>query len=106
MGELKANFDVSLFDCSATSAVIIKDHYGQVKGPWINSLFSNNSFCVEMKVAIQAFLVAKELKLHRVCFEGDALQVIITLQGLEQFSDWRASFNIKKSRMFLLKHTF
>lgn len=106
LGELKMNFDASLIDHSATSAVVLRDHHGQVRGAWINHFNSSNSFCAELEAAIQAFSIAESLNITRLWLEGDALQVILTLQGLDQYRDWRALDNINRGKTFLRFHSF
>lgn len=106
LGDLKLNFDVSLIDKSAISAIILRNHYGVLKGAWINHFFSSNSFCAEMEAAIQALSIAADLHLPNVWFEGDALQVILLLQGIEDFCDWRAHTNIVKGRLLLKQFPF
>lgn len=41
-----------------------------------------------------------------VWFEGHSLQVVLTLQGLNDFSDWRAQGNIDIGRTLLKSRPF
>lgn len=87
LGHFKFNFDVSLVNNHVTSVVVLKNHLGVVTGVWIIHFCSCNSFCMEMEVAIQAFTIADDMRMQTTHFEGDVLQVILSLHGMEQFSD-------------------
>lgn len=50
---------------------------------------------------IKAFWIAEELKLNRVTFECDSLEVILALQGLKRYEDWQALANITTTNFFL-----
>lgn len=43
---------------------------------------------MEREVVIQALTIASKLNVEKVMFEGDALNAIMALKGLEQFEDW------------------
>lgn len=79
LGKYKINSDASLFDNSATAAIVLRNNHGIVLGAWINYFFSSNSFCSEIEAAIQALEVAEDMKLSKVWTEGDALQVVLSL---------------------------
>lgn len=57
-------------------------------------------------MASQAFPIAEDVRIKTAQFEGDALQVILSLRRMEQFSDWRARQNIMKDRELLRNHSF
>lgn len=65
--------------------------HGDIKGVWINHFESPNPYCTETEVAIQEHRMAMELRLDKVIFEGDALNVIMALKGWEQ--EWQAKSN-------------
>lgn len=65
LGEFKLNFDVSFKDCLATSAIIVRNHHGNIVGAWIYHFPSSNYYYAEMEVAIQTFMFAKELNLRK-----------------------------------------
>lgn len=84
----------------------MRNHFGTVIGAWTNRFFSSNSFCAEIKAAIQAFQIVEDLWKKYAQFEGDARQVILALRGLDQYLDWKAQPKTLKGRMFLPKHSF
>lgn len=51
-------------------------------------------------MAIQALTVAETLNVPKAWFKGDALQVILSIQGMEDFCDWRSKHNIRKADLF------
>lgn len=104
--EYKLNFDISLLDNQAFAAIVLRNHHGVLVEAWINHFFSSNSFCEEMEVAIQAFKISENLRLSNVWFEGDTLQVVLALRGLDQHCEWRARKSCEKGRNFLSKFPF
>lgn len=81
-GEYKINFDSAFRDYNATYAVVLRNHHSDILGAWSNHFFSSNSFCAEMEAALQALKVADEMRLPKVLLEGDAQQVVLSLQGI------------------------
>lgn len=78
-----------------------------MKEAWINHFLSCNSFCAEMEAVIQAFELAQEMQINKAMFEDDSLQVVLSLQGLNNFCDWRrARTNISKGKLLLRKFYF
>lgn len=59
-----------------------------------------------MEGAIQAPTIAEDLKLPKVWFEGDSLHVVLSLQRMKDFCDWKASASIGKGRRHLKNHPF
>lgn len=67
---------------------MLMNHLRCILGAWINRFFWSNSLCVEIEAAIQAFDIAKDLRMAEGKFEGDTLSMILALHGLNQFADW------------------
>jgi len=79
----KANFDASLFNGtnSVRIKVVVRDHLGCVIATLsqrVNSIHSVD--IVEVLAARRAMVLAGELSLFNVIFEGDSLRVIQALQ--------------------------
>lgn len=103
-GELKLNFDAAYEEGVIVTGVVLRDSDGRIMGAWTNRFMSDNPFCAETEVAIQALKIAVELRIENATFEGDAAFVILALQGLSEFEDWRAVNNIKEGRQILSSH--
>lgn len=101
-GDLKINFDAAFKDGHTATGVVLRNSQSQIMGAWVNHFSSENPFCAEAEAATQAFRIASELRIERVLIEGDAQTVILALQGMNQFLDWRARAHIDEGRMFLL----
>lgn len=72
LGDVKFNFDVSLFDNYVVTVVVLRNHSGYILGAWINCFFSSNLFCAEKEATIQNFDIDVDLKLDNATFEGDS----------------------------------
>lgn len=83
-GFMKVNFDVVFSDGKTTTACILRNMHGEIKGVWINHFEPPNPYCAETEAVIQALRVTKELRLDKVMFEGNTLNVIMALKDLEQ----------------------
>lgn len=70
----------------------------------MNRFQSEDAFCAESEMTIQALKLAEQLKLDKVCFEGDASNVILALKGLTQFDEWRAAQLLFEGRKLLKSH--
>lgn len=81
-GFLKINFDVVFSDGKPTMTCVLRDMHGDIKEAWINHFESLNPYCTETEATIQALRMAMELRLDKVIFQGDALNVIMALKGL------------------------
>lgn len=57
-----------------------------------------------IEAPIQTLTIASELKVEKLMFEGDALNVIMALKDLEQFEDWQVKTNLIKGQDLLEKH--
>lgn len=93
-GELKLNFDAAFKEGKTTTTVELRNSDNILLGAWINHFSSDNPFCAEAEAAFQALRIATDLQLDRVIVEGDAQTVILVMQGVSQFEDWRAKKNI------------
>lgn len=101
LGTLKMNFDAAYKDGKATTGVILRNHAGNILRAWMNHFDFDNAFYAESKAATQALQNAKALQLVDVNFEGDAFGVIMALNGLDDYNDWRAMKNIMWGRKIL-----
>lgn len=45
LGEFKFNVDISFFGNDAMSVIVLRNHFGVIKGTWINHFLSSNLFC-------------------------------------------------------------
>lgn len=83
---------------------ILRDEGGNILGAWINHFSTDNAYCAEAEAAIQALKIAEELRLDKVILEGDAMFVILALQGMDEFEDWKATTKIAEGRRRLAAH--
>lgn len=95
-GEMKLNFDAAFFNGKIAKSVVLQNLTGEMKG-------GDNSFCAETEAAIQTVHIGISLNLESVTIEGDALFVILTLQGMMQFEDWRAKLNIEEGQNYFTR---
>lgn len=89
-GEYKINFDAAFKDGVASSRVVLLDEHGIILGAWTNHFQSENPFCAEAEVVVQALKVAEQLNLDKISIKGDAHNVVMALTGSSEFDDWRA----------------
>lgn len=82
VGVLNFNFDAAFKDGCTTTGCVLRNHLGIIVGAWVNCFVSDKPFCAETEAAIQTFKLADGLDLIKVCFEGDASNVILSLKGL------------------------
>lgn len=76
------------------TGVVLRNEMGAILGAWVNHFTHENAYCAEIEAAIQALKISDSLQLDRVPFEGDAMLVILALQGLNQFQEWKAQKQI------------
>lgn len=88
--EYKLNFQAAFKDFCSVTGCVLRNSDGQILGTWVNRFASENPFCAEAEAAIQALKIAGELKLEKVMAEVDALNVIMAINGLDVFEDWKA----------------
>lgn len=67
----------------------------------MNHFSHDNSFCAESEATIQALHIGLTLKHEETTFEGDAMFVVLALQGMQQFEDWKAKKSIEDSKKIL-----
>lgn len=105
-GEFKMNFDAAFSRGISYTGVILRNDSGLVLGAWTNCFPSENSFCAETLAAVQALKIAHSLRLDRVSFEGDALNVVMALSGVSAAENWKAIRDLIVGRKLLESHLF
>lgn len=103
-GEFKLNFDVTFCNGKAITGCVLRDSNGILLGAQVNHFVSDNPFCTESEEAIQALKLAEEI--DKVTFKGDASNVILTLQGLQQIVDWKEKPILDLGASLLSQHVF
>lgn len=103
-GEVKFNFDAAFSEGKTATGCILRDAWGTILGAWVNHFKTDNAFCAGVEAAIQALKIAEELKLEKVCIEGDAMFVILAMNGMDEFAVWRATNSIMEGRRRLRSH--
>lgn len=88
-GRIKFNFDVEFQDGDTITAMVSRNEFGAIMGAWTGSFKSYNPYGAETKTVIQACKNAKEMEAQEVDFKGDAANVILALQGIKEFEDWK-----------------
>lgn len=86
------------------TGIVLRDSNGIIVGVGVNRLISNNPYCAEMKAAIQALKVATQLKMKVTTFKGDEFNVIMTLNGLEEYDEWKTRKLINQGRKVLAQN--
>lgn len=105
-GGMKMNFDAAFKEGRTVTGYVLHDHRGTILGAWVTGLVSDNPFCAETEAAIQALKRAQELHLEKIHFEGDAANVILALQGVVRFEDWRAKAKLDEGHRLLSQHLY
>lgn len=105
-GVLKLNFDAAYKDGCTVTAAVLRNNSGTILGAWVNRFHSENSFCSEVEAAVQALKIAADLKINTACFEGDAHNVILVMNGFTQFQDWRAKSVLEEGKRILSGRLF
>lgn len=103
-GYLKLNFDAAYRDGTTITGVILRDSSGDIKGAWVHRFESMNAFCAETEVANQALHIATTLNLSKVIIEGDATTVVMALNGIDDYTDWRVTHLSIDGRSTLSQH--
>lgn len=101
LGYWKLNFDTSFKDGYTTTRVVLKNANGNTLGAWTNNFESHNVLCAKIEAAIQTLKIAEVMRIDKILFEGDIANVILTLNGLDDFGDWRARSLIAQGRGIL-----
>lgn len=86
---LKINWDASLDSTNQKIGigVVIKNYKGQVLGTFrVATLFNSNPFVPESIALLMAIQLCRDLGLHSIQIEGDALQVVRLLEHNDP--DW------------------
>lgn len=88
---LKFNVDASLSNGCAWCACILRNHLGLVEGAWVVKNSGLDVFSAELKAFLLAFQIGDDLQSQKLIFEGDALGVVLALNGDKTYEDWRSS---------------
>lgn len=99
--ELKMNFDAAFKDGKTTIGVVLRDHNETILGAWTYHFGNDNAYCAEAEAAVQALKIGNDLMLDKVIFEGDAMFVILAIQEVQRFEEWRARAKILEGRCLL-----
>lgn len=102
-GWLKFNVDAAVRPDHSWSACILRDHLGRAEGTWVSRSSGSDAFATELKAFLLAFEIGDDLKSRKLMFEGDALGVILALQGNKAYADWRSSSLVELGRSFVSK---
>lgn len=86
---LKVNFDSAFDGNVAVSGVVIRDIHGIVIHAWSGHSIASSAFEAEALAALQAMKLAADLQLPKLVFEGDAVNVILALNGQDFCVEWQ-----------------
>lgn len=86
------------------SGIIVRNSFGTVLRAWTGCFDASFPFEAEAIAAYQAFQQAESLQLPHAVFEGDALNVILALNGSRNHLEWRGRRAISDGRSLLRQH--
>lgn len=84
---MKFNFDASIRDDDIKVDIIVRDTDGKFIGAWTCCSTASSLYDAEARAAYQALKWAEEMESKHVIFEGDALNVILALNGSDDHLD-------------------
>ena len=87
----KINFDAAVRPNNIFLAAICRNHLGKITHAWINVEVHGDALWVEAKAGLFAVSSALDAGLDSIIFEGDALQVINSIQNSDSSPHWSIS---------------
>lgn len=79
---MKINFDAAFDGDLAISDFIVSNSHGSFTHAWTGCSYASTTYAAEVEAAYQALQCAHTQSLQNVWFKGDAMNVILALNGL------------------------
>lgn len=95
------NCDAAFKDGITAMSYVLQNHLGLILGAWTYHFVSNNPFCSKLEMIVQTLQQATMLQLEKATIEEDASNVILAIQVLDDFVDWKARVNIVLGKKLL-----
>lgn len=105
-GFRKFNFDAGFDDFHAYFGIVMRDEYGTIITAWNGRFFTSSPFAAEAEAALQAMTLGIDLGLHNIILEGDALNVINALKGVDSSCEWQGRQAILQGRQLFHSQPF
>lgn len=103
-GFLKVNFDSSFVDDCVVAGIIVRNAQGSAISAWTGCSIASSPFAAEAVAAYQALKWAEDNELQHIVFEGDALNVVLALNGVNDCIEWQGKHRILLGRTLLKRH--
>jgi hypothetical protein len=101
-GNFKVNFDVVIKNDFSVAAMVLSDSNGKIIHAVTKRLSTTDATIGEAQVALLASQIASSLGIYSLTLEGDAINIILSIQQPDLFLNWNFASIIADIQVHLL----
>jgi hypothetical protein len=101
-GNIKANFDVAVKSEFYVAVMVLSDYNGNIIQAITKRLSTTDTAIGEAQAALLAIQSVASFGVYSLILEGDAINIILTIQNPDLFKDWNFASIISDINFFLL----